>query len=381
MHRLSARLRFVLAFAVVMLPITARGQQTTAASDTIFRRGHRLVSQGQGDVGRALIDSLLGVTAPGSPAYAEGLFWRAVTATRSADAERDYLRIVIEYPLSPRAEDALIRLAELEMMRGDRVRAQRHLQRLIIEHPTGPSRARASYWLARVFFDGNDLPRACNELNVARAKASPGDVELRNQVEYHSQRCVGVAVVQPVPQAPAPSTATPPAAGSVASGMPTTAPPGSTAAPTTASGSAPVRNTIPAQSPTAPPVAVQNPPASATPTTVSPPPPAATAATSPATTALPPAAPPAPRTAPPGTTRPTPGYSVQVAAFPTQAAADTFRETLAAKGYDVRVWGSAAPFRVRVGRFATRAEATALAQELRAKMIAKDAWVVEAEVR
>ena len=72
---------------------------------------------------------------------------------------------------------------------------------------------------------------------------------------------------------------------------------------------------------------------------------------------------------------------MQVAAFPTQAAADTFRETLAAKGYDVRVWGTAAPFRVRVGRFATRAEATALAQELRARMIAKDAWVVEAEVR
>ena len=72
---------------------------------------------------------------------------------------------------------------------------------------------------------------------------------------------------------------------------------------------------------------------------------------------------------------------MQVAAFPTQAAADKFRESLAARGYDVRVWGTEAPFRVRVGRFATRAEATTLAQELRAKMIAKDAWVVEAEVR
>ena len=70
-----------------------------------------------------------------------------------------------------------------------------------------------------------------------------------------------------------------------------------------------------------------------------------------------------------------------MAAFPTQAAADKFRESLAAKGYDVRVWGTEAPFRVRVGRFATRAEANALAGELRSKMIAKDAWVVEAEVR
>ena len=72
---------------------------------------------------------------------------------------------------------------------------------------------------------------------------------------------------------------------------------------------------------------------------------------------------------------------MQVAAFPTQSAADKFRESLAAKGYDVRVWGTEAPFRVRVGRFTTRAEANAMAQELRGKMISKDAWVVEAEVR
>jgi cell division protein FtsN len=76
-----------------------------------------------------------------------------------------------------------------------------------------------------------------------------------------------------------------------------------------------------------------------------------------------------------------PGFSVQVAAFPNKPAADSFRESLAARGYDVRVWGTENPFRVRVGRYATRAEAAELAQELRAKMIAKDAYVVEAEVR
>jgi hypothetical protein len=56
-------------------------------------------------------------------------------------------------------------------------------------------------------------------------------------------------------------------------------------------------------------------------------------------------------------------------------------ETLKAKGYDVRVFGTESPFRVRIGRFATRAEATVLARELQTKMISRDAWVVEAEVR
>jgi len=115
MQRHRSHLRFltiVTGASLVLLPITAHAQQPTPA-DTMFLHAHRLVSQGQGAAGRALIDSLLGTMPPGSPEHAEGLFWRAVTAAKAEDAERDYLRIVIEYPLSSRAEDALIRLAEL----------------------------------------------------------------------------------------------------------------------------------------------------------------------------------------------------------------------------------------------------------------------------
>lgn len=311
---------------VLATPLAA---QQPVPADTMYLHAHGLVSRGQGAQGRALVDSLLLATPPGTPAYAEGLFWRAVTASKVEDAERDYLRIVIEFPLSPRAEDALIRLAELEMMRGDRTRAQRHLQRLIIEHPNGPARARASYWLARVFFEANDLPRACNELNVARARAAASDVELRNQVDYQAQRCVGVNVVVAPPPAPVPSatvTASPT--------PPTTVAPGGTSTP-------PATTTSPATSPRS-------------------------SSTAPTTSAAP---------------RGGPGFTVQVAAFPTKAAADSFMESLRAKGYDVRVWGTEAPFRVRIGHYATRAEASAIARELRSQMISKDAFVVEAEVR
>ena len=318
-----------------------------------------MVSSGQGEAGRALVDSLLGAAQPGTAAYAEGLFWRAVMAKRSEDAERDYLRIVIEFPSSPRAEDSLIRLAELEMMRGDRMRAQRHLQRLIVEHPNGPSRARASYWLARVFFEGNDLPRACNELNVAKARSSAADVELRNQVDYQAQRCVGVdlAVAPPVP---APAANAPAVGTSAAGGLPP-APPGATAGVGTS-----------ASNPAAVPPPVNRPVVTM--------PPAAPASTPPARTSTEPTTPPPslPATPAASTAR---AYSVQAAAFPTRAAAISFMETLRAKGYDVRVFGTESPFRIRIGRFATRAEATALAKELQTKMISRDAWVVEAEVR
>ena len=352
MHRATHRVTYrflacagfpgVLVLLSLLVPALPASAQQPVVVDTMYLHAHALVSRGQGAEGRALVDSLLLATPPATPAYAEGLFWRAVTASRAEDAERDYLRIVIEFPLSPRSEDALIRLAELEMMRGDRTRAQRHLQRLIIEHPNGAGRARASYWLARVFFDANDLPRACNELNVARARAATNDIELRNQVDYQAQRCVGVNVV--VAPTPAPAISQPAST-----------------------------------------VAAAAPPASA---------PAATSPTTPAGTsaATPPVAPPAPRpvsmsppVVPAGTSetprRAGPEFTVQVAAFPTRAAADRFMETLQAKGYDVRVWGTEYPFRVRIGRFATRAEAATIAQELRTRMISKDAFVAEAEVR
>ena len=387
MRRNASRGAFL--FLAVVAPVTPlRAQQAPqlqqTPADTMYLHAHGLVSRGRGAEGRALVDSLLLATPPGTPAYAEGLFWRAVTATRAEDAERDYLKIVIEFPLSPRAEDALIRLAELEMMRGDRTRAQRHLQRLIIEHPNGAARARASYWLARVFFEANDLPRACNELNVARARAAASDVELRNQVEYQAQRCVGVNVVVAPPQAPAPgsgSTAAPgpvPSAGSAAPAggglLPaplTTSGTGATGAATTGTSGTGGTGTSATGSGTG---------SATAPVTPTVPPPSATTTTIPAPSP-PQASPPRAPASVPAARRSGPEFTVQVAAFPTRAAADSFMESVRARGYDVRVWGTAAPFRVRVGRFATRAEAAVIAQELRTRMISKDAFVAEAEVR
>ncbi len=60
-------------------------------------------------------------------------------------------------------------------------------------------------------------------------------------------------------------------------------------------------------------------------------------------------------------------YSVQVAAYDSKEAAARMAELLVSRGLEARVDGSARPFRVRIGRFATRAEAVKLAQTLRAQ--------------
>jgi cell division protein FtsN len=58
---------------------------------------------------------------------------------------------------------------------------------------------------------------------------------------------------------------------------------------------------------------------------------------------------------------------VQVAAYQTQQAAATLADELKAKGYPVRVFGVEAPFRVRIGRYPTEAQADSVARALKAK--------------
>ncbi len=304
------------------LPVAGGAQQAdSAVTDTMFLRARRLVADGNGAAGRALADSLLSAATPGTLRYAEALFWRASVAPTAAAAERDYRMLSIEYPLSPRAEDALLRLAQLELARGDRDLALKHLERLTLEHPASASRARASYWRSRVLFEGGNVPRACAALADAQAHVGVGDVELRNQVEFQSRRCLGVdtTVVAEVPR-PAP----------------------------------PVRET-PVPAATTPPVTR---PATPAPASTTPRPTTATP-TRTAATSLP--------------------YTVQVAAFPGRTQADQFRDRLVARGLEARTVPAGQVFRVRVGRYATRSAANTVAQDLRARKIAGDAFVTEAE--
>src|SRR6201995_624246 len=53
----------------------------------------------------------------------EELYWSATMATTPSDAERDLNSLIASYPASKRFDDALLRLAQLEISRGDRTDA------------------------------------------------------------------------------------------------------------------------------------------------------------------------------------------------------------------------------------------------------------------
>lgn len=285
------------------------------SAQAVFRKAQRLVTDGQGAEGRALVDSMLNAAEPGAPEEAEALFWRATLAESWDGAQRDYLRIMLEHDRSLRAGDAMLRLAQGEATRGDRDAAIRYLERLVREAPDSPARAEGALWHGRLLMERGDLDGGCAVLRGSRARVSAGAIELENQFDYLLRGCADASSVA----------------------APTTATPASTPATNPTSNTAP--NTAPSTVP------------NVTPTP----------------------APAAPRPAASGA----PMWSVQAAALTTRAEANALVAKLRARGYDARVDGTTAPFRVRFGLFPTRAAAAAALERFKARE-KSDGFLVEA---
>jgi cell division septation protein DedD len=257
-----------------------------------------MVNEGNAAAGRALVDSVVAASQPGTPAYAEAIYWRATLAPDSGVAENDYRRLIVEYPLYARTGEVLVRLAQLELLRGNIDAALMHLRRIQTEHPEFSNQALANYWISRALFEKADTTGACQAIREAARLVSPDDVELRNQIDFQNQQCIGVT--------------------------------------------SHVANS--ANTPVAP----------------------ATTAAAPGRAA--PAPPPARRAN---------LFTIQIAAYPRSAQAKAAAARLAKRGFPARVDGTSAPFRLRVGRYESSADATTALHRLKQKGIA--GMIVRAE--
>ena len=184
----------------------ARGQQ--APPDSVFRRAQRLANEGASAESRQLLDSLVRVSADGSEARAEALFWRATFAPDSQSAQTDYLTIVVDHALSPRAADALLRLGRFEFEHGDRESAARHLERLVLEHASAGVAGEGWYWLGRARLLDGDLAGGCAALDSALSRLPESDVERRRPAQHYAQPCKDLAP-GPTASVASDSTATP----------------------------------------------------------------------------------------------------------------------------------------------------------------------------
>ncbi len=356
MQRLASSAILAL-FAVTVLASSSGAQDAgsptrppLSAADSVFNRARRLVSDGDGARGRALVDSVLRAAPEGTPAYGDALYWRGALAETAADAERDYRRVIVEYALSPYADDALLALAELEQARGDRAAAYQHLQRFVREHPMGPARARAGLAAARLAFEQRDVARGCAMIADARASAGSTEVELLNQIDYQGARCPAASA-----SATATSVASTAAPAVRSSGSPTSA---ASTTPRTSSNNGQAASTTPASARRATGATARaDTTTSRTATT--------TTSRSAATTSAPATKEPAVKE--PAVKEPAPRgvWTIQLAAYNTRPDAEALVRKLAARGVKARISGNTKPFRVRLDYYDTRQAAAARVAELK----------------
>ena len=334
-------------------PAPASAGMPRPANDSLFRYARKLVLDGNGAAGRAIVDSLLTAAAPGSPQYGDALYWHGALASTLSDAERDYRRVIVEYPLAYYADDALLAIAELEQGRGDRAAALAHLQRFVHEHPASPARGIAALGAARLAFEQRDTKVACAMITEARASAGTADVELTNQIAYYSARCPAppttVAKMGPVgtkPPTPADTQS------ATKSGVPRAEPdplptPATAPVSATAAAVAAAAPPTPVRAPTRP-AAHTPPPSHQTPRTITLRRDSAASARASSTHGR---------------------YTIQLAAYNTRAEAEEFIARIAKRGLKARVSGDAKPFRVRLDFYPTRSAAAAEVAALKARGI------------
>jgi cell division septation protein DedD len=365
LSRTRSPMAALLAFVLAALVSSAGAQSPKAptdvsrpANDSLFRHARRLVLDGNGVTGRALVDSLLAAATPGSAAYGDALYWHGALASVLTDAERDYRRVIVEYPLAYYADDALLALAELEQGRGDHAAALAHLQRFVHEHPASPARGIAALGAARLAFDQqHDARTGCAMITEAKASVRPGDVELANQIEYYASRCptappTTVARMGSVPTKGATAVDTQSVA--TRSGVPRAMPDPLPLTPDAAAPAASAASSVPVAAPVTSTPVVARPAPRPAPQPV-PQPPATRS--------------PSPRAATSRAITPHGRWTIQLAAYNTAADAERLVDQLKSKGLAARVSGTAKPFRVRLDFYRTRADAQSAVAALRARKI------------
>ena len=169
--------------ALLLLARPARAQTDPRLADAV-----RLAQEGQSDSARAHVRQLLETTSPSDTLYPQILYTQAMVADNAGEMRRQLQRVAVEYSSSTWADDALLRLVQMDYATRNFEGAARNLEKLRLDYPATPLLAQAAYWAARTYFDMNNPTLACRWLADGMAQ-SRDDVELQNQLSYMYQRC------------------------------------------------------------------------------------------------------------------------------------------------------------------------------------------------
>jgi hypothetical protein len=159
--------------------------------------------EGAGDSARAALEKLVASTPAGDPLLPEMLFVGAVIAPTAQEMQRNLQRITVEHALSAWADDALLKLAQLEYASGNLTGSARSLERIRSDYPSSPLIGMTAFWAARTYFDMRQQQQACDWVRHGLGRAQAGS-DLRGQLVFFAQRCPSIRAADLAPPAPAP---------------------------------------------------------------------------------------------------------------------------------------------------------------------------------
>lgn len=183
-----ANLRCVLLLATAVGATAAIGVSARPAAGQVptLPRIDSLVTAGDYDAARAALDRWWSAResfdVPGSD-MARALMLRAKLQMDPAEAESDYLALVLGYPASPLAPEALLRLGQALLATGDASRAAAYFHRLTADYPGRAERNAAFLWLARARTATRQHGAACQAANAGLAGAQDPQLAAMLRIE------------------------------------------------------------------------------------------------------------------------------------------------------------------------------------------------------
>lgn len=201
--------RITLALAVVALPAIAKAQDTGMPTTPALQQVIRLAQDGFGDSARTTVARIIDRTPPTDALYPEALYTAASVSKSGEEMRLLFSRVAVEYSRSPWADNALLRLAQLDYGAGNLDGALSRVQRIMSDYPGSPVIPVAAMWGSRAAFERRQMATGCEWITRGIAAAG-NDVETRNQLEFARVRCTNVTPENAPTVAATPPAATPP---------------------------------------------------------------------------------------------------------------------------------------------------------------------------
>lgn len=195
-------MRRIAAWLVVMFAgIVSAG---SAQSDPRLKAAVQLAAEGMSDSATAIVNGLLAVTPVTDTLYPEVLYTQGAISKTAAEMRRSFQKVAVEYPTSPWADDALLRLAQMDYAGRNYAGTVRGVEQIHANDPSSPLIPTADYWAARAEFEQGNAAAACGWITRGLS-ASSTDIEARNRLAFLQGRCTGGDSAAAAP-APAPAT-------------------------------------------------------------------------------------------------------------------------------------------------------------------------------